>query len=279
MLSGSLLIATTAHAMTAEEQLNAMKEMFVNEFQSMDDNKDGMLSKDEFLTHQFENFRAHVIESNGFGTTSSEVKIEPEVKETTAETELGGVPAALQAMAEFDIDEESDAVENPTKEADNLKLTKEDVLPDTETVEEQKSAITEEENLDNLLKDMESQENPAAIANTAPKENEMNMMMETIKKTLPKKIDEITSWVDIQYANNTISYIYQADIDTTTFSAEEKAALSESIKKEACTKAYQDMCPKVKPMFIDNGIFMQIRYFDKNNEELNSCEFNTETCQ
>ena len=36
---------------------------------------------------------------------------------------------------------------------------------------------------------------------------------------------------------------------------------------------------KIKPIFIDEGINMQISYIDKNKTELSSCEFNQETCK
>ena len=123
------------------------------------------------------------------------------------------------------------------------------------------------------------QEEPEEKISPEEREKQLGFMMETIKKSLPKKIDEITSWTDIEYTNNTIAYIYQADIDTAKFSEKDKKSLEDSIKNEACQKAYSDMCPKVKTMFIDEGINMQIRYYDKNNTALSSCEFNKETCK
>ena len=54
--------------------------------------------------------------------------------------------------------------------------------------------------------------------------------------------------------------------------------LTDSIKNDSCPKAYETMCPKIKPLFIDEGINMRIRYVDKQDKELNFCEFNKETC-
>ena len=103
-------------------------------------------------------------------------------------------------------------------------------------------------------------------------------MLDTIKKTLPKKIDEATTWTNIEYKDKAIAYIYEADIDMSAMSAKEKTALQNSIKTEACSKAYQEMCPKLKPMFINDGINVRIRYLDKGKNELGVCEFNHETC-
>ena len=120
---------------------------------------------------------------------------------------------------------------------------------------------------------------PTVETKEQKQEKEILSMMSVIKKTLPKKIDDITSWVDIEYKDKIVSYIYKADVDTSVFSSDDKQKLGESIKNEACLSAYTAMCPKIKPMFIDEGINMQIRYVDKNDEELSSCEFNKTTCK
>ena len=118
-----------------------------------------------------------------------------------------------------------------------------------------------------------------AAAEAAEREKQIGMMLETIKKTLPKKIDEITTWTDIEYQDNVISYIYEANIDISNDSEAEKAALTKNIEREACGKAYQEMCPKIKPMFINEGINMRIRSRDKVGNEFGKCEFNQETCK
>jgi hypothetical protein len=104
-------------------------------------------------------------------------------------------------------------------------------------------------------------------------------MLSVVRKTLPKQIDEITQWVDIKYKDKMVSYIYKADVDTVTFSAEEMSFLTDSIKNDACIKAYESMCPKIKPVFIDEGVSLSILYMDKSDREISSCEFNQETCK
>ena len=113
----------------------------------------------------------------------------------------------------------------------------------------------------------------------AEREKQIGFMLDTIKKTLPKKIDEATTWTDIEYKDKAIAYIYEADIDMAAMSAKEKTALQNSIKTEACGKAYQEMCPRLKPMFINDGINVRIRYLDKGKNELGICEFNHDTCR
>ena len=73
--------------------------------------------------------------------------------------------------------------------------------------------------------------------------------------------------------------MYEVDIDTSKYTEEEKKVLTASIEKDACSKAYVDMCPKIKPTFIDKGTNMKIRYQDKSGNEFGKCEFNQETCK
>ena len=158
------------------------------------------------------------------------------------------------------------------EEEDALGLTKEDVMPE---LNDEELPSLEKLDIKALDDDLESLIQPEV----SDKDKEINEMMSVIKKTLPKKIDEITSWVDIVYNNKVVTYVYKADVDTKSFSKEEKDMLASSIKNEACANAYETMCPKIKPMFIDVGIDMQIRYVDKENQELSSCEFNKTTCK
>jgi len=272
-----LFAAEAALALTTDEQLKAMKEVFVKEFQKMDDDGDGTISKSEYLAHQFETFRANIIEADGFSVPQKKSddiikNLKDEVEDTaikakSSDVELGGVSPALKEMAEFEVDidgeplsgdEEEEAVDAVINENDSIKTL-----------------------LENMSQDIVVNEETAAEENKseAKPKAQMELMLDAIRKNLPKKIDEITSWIDIEYKDNLISYIYQADVDMASYSDEEKTALQNSIKEEACVQAYTDMCPKVKPMFIDEGINMRIKYLDKNKQEINSCEFNKETCQ
>ena len=281
LLSCSIIAANAAHALTAAEQLNATKEIFVKDFQRMDDNKDGKLSMEEYLSHQFEDFRANIINADGFGN-----KPVVKVEEKKEEVSLSGASKTLEDMANYDIEIEdidlSDLDDEPQK------LTKEDVMPkkaNAEDIEvpELDLSVSEEENLNNLLNNVEN--NPAAAKEAVADESQEDqdkqilMMMDTIKKTLPKKIDSETTWTDIEYADNTISYIYQANIDTTNYSANDKLLLKRNIKRKICPNTYAEMCPKIKPMFIDEGINMRIKYLDKQDTEISSCEFNKQTCR
>ncbi len=355
------ILATTAgraDALTAAEQLQSTKEIFVADFQKMDDNKDGQLSMEEYLSHQFENFRANIIEAEGFDVKEKapikpeELKTESTSADKKAETpkdelqSLSDVNKALQEMANFDIDFEEDmSLEgdwglNGEEKPEETGLTKADVMPEMdilsskivdeskanateektaeaktpeeksekEEVKEEKPAdnidlsVSEDDNLKQLLAEInETPEEKAAkkaeaeakakaeaekkateekaAAEVAEREQQISGMLNTIKKTLPKKIDGVTTWVDIEYKDNVITYVYEADIDTSKYTEAEKKVLSVSIEKDACSKAYVDMCPKIKPTFIDKGTNMKIRYQDKGGNEFGKCEFNQETCK
>lgn len=318
MLSCSAVISvctgTNVYALTPNEQLKALKEVFASEFDKMDTNSDGTLSKSEYLRHQFESFRANIMEADSFDTPINDKLLEgldsltPSKQTKTDEKESTQTPTPsssqsstdklteatniMKDMAEYEVEEEKtvdDELSKAEQEIEALlgidedkKLTKEDVMP---------KKIIAEENETNLLEDLETLESldyePIEEDYTAPmeetkeqkQEKEILTMMSVVKKTLPKKIDDITSWVDIKYQDKVVSYIYKADVDISSFSAEDKEKLSESIKNESCLNAYTTMCPKIKPMFIDEGINMQIRYIDKQDKELSSCEFNQTTCK
>ena len=281
------LMAHASYALSSEEQVKATKDAFIKEFQKMDTDKDGVISEQEYLSYQFEAFRANIIEAEGFNAPQGEEVVEKtvvtEVKVDKPQVELGGISPALKEMAEFEVDfgelpeVDENALPIVEEKTTTVVLTKEDVMP------EEKIIAQETDTIQGLLADMqqtvEEEKKAEEKWENLKEEDQMELMMNSIRKTLPKKIDDITSWVDISYDNKLISYIYEADVDTKEFSDEEKKMIEDSIKNEACVAAYKDMCPKVKPMFIDQGIEMKIRYLDKNKQEISFCEFNKETCQ
>ena len=409
LFSVSLAAASAgqAQALTAAEQLQATKAIFVADFHKMDDNKDGKLSLEEYLSHQFENFRANIIEAEGFDAAVADKKLPARASAAPADTaaddkgkeprdelkSLSDVNSALQEMANYELDFDDDFTFDDSfsgLDEEPKKLTREDVMPAADVLSPDKMAsdtdlpssgssltkedaaapasdtvapapdtsvpapdtvtpasdtpapasaastkneasavsegaahsaetdlsvsgepelsaeldlsVSEDESLKSLLAEInETPEEKAAKKATAEaeakakadaaaaaeqeknaaveREKQIGFMLDTIKKTLPKKIDEATTWTDIEYKDKAIAYIYEADIDMAAMSAKEKTALQNSIKTEACGKAYQEMCPRLKPMFINDGINVRIRYLDKGKNELGICEFNHDTCR
>lgn len=409
LFSVSLAAASAgqAQALTAAEQLQATKAIFVADFHKMDDNKDGKLSLEEYLSHQFENFRANIIEAEGFDAAVADKKLPARASAAPADTaaddkgkeprdelkSLSDVNSALQEMANYELDFDDDFTFDDSfsgLDEEPKKLTREDVMPAADVLSQDKTAsdtdlpssgssltkedaaapasdtvapaldtsvpapdtvtpasdtpapasaastkneasavsegaahsaetdlsvsgepelpaeldlsVSEDESLKSLLAEInetpeekaakkaaaeaeaKAKADAAAAAEqeknaAAEREKQIGFMLDTIKKTLPKKIDEATTWTDIEYKDKAIAYIYEADIDMAAMSAKEKTALQNSIKTEACGKAYQEMCPRLKPMFINDGINVRIRYLDKGKNELGICEFNHDTCR
>lgn len=409
LFSVSLAAASAgqAQALTAAEQLQATKAIFVADFHKMDDNKDGKLSLEEYLSHQFENFRANIIEAEGFDAAVADKKLPARASAAPADTaaddkgkeprdelkSLSDVNSALQEMANYELDFDDDFTFDDSfsgLDEEPKKLTWEDVMPAADVLSPDKMAsdtdlpssgssltkedaaapasdtvapaldtsvpapdtvtpasdtpapasaastkneasavsegaahsaetdlsvsgepelpveldlsVSEDESLKSLLAEInetpeekaakkaaaeaeaKAKADAAAAAEqeknaAAEREKQIGFMLDTIKKTLPKKIDEATTWTDIEYKDKAIAYIYEADIDMAAMSAKEKTALQNSIKTEACGKAYQEMCPRLKPMFINDGINVRIRYLDKGKNELGICEFNHDTCR
>ena len=409
LFSVSLAAASAgqAQALTAAEQLQATKAIIVADFHKMDDNKDGKLSLEEYLSHQFENFRANIIEAEGFDAAVADKKLPARASAAPADTaaddkgkeprdelkSLSDVNSALQEMANYELDFDDDFTFDDSfsgLDEEPKKLTREDVMPAADILSPDKMAsdtdlpssgssltkedaaapasdtvvpapdtsvpapdtvtpasdtpapasaastkneasavsegaahsaetdlsvsgepelpavldlsVSEDESLKSLLAEInetpeekaakkaaaeaeaKAKADAAAAAEqeknaAAEREKQIGFMLDTIKKTLPKKIDEATTWTDIEYKDKAIAYIYEADIDMAAMSAKEKTALQNSIKTEACGKAYQEMCPRLKPMFINDGINVRIRYLDKGKNELGICEFNHDTCR
>lgn len=306
----SVLAATAARALTSADQLNAVKDIFNQEFQKIDTDKDGVISTDEYMLYQFELLQ----KSFAAATEKKEISVEPasntsEPEETPVKEEpveekkqdissMSDTTATLKEMANYEISFDEPKEENVDTEDEEWymkpeKLTKEDVMPeiipedpDEIVVPEVDLSISEEESLKNILADLSKvDEEPSAASEEqtpeakAKDEKQMKLMLDTIKKTLPKKVDNITTWTDIVYQDNVIDYIYKADVDMNKFSDKEKAALKGNIEKVACAQAYEEMCPTIKKMFIDKGTNMKIRYYDKANIEISFCEFNNETCK
>ena len=290
MLTCSLvsLASFNAKALTPNEQLQAMKGVFENSFNAMDTNEDGVLNKEEYLNYQFEEFRSNILEADGFDAdlnknvlqivenkakeiiTKENIDTPKEVADDTKKEDVKEDPNLnlkdsiniMQQMADFSLDDEEpvEIVEETSKE-NTVENSKEDALPALEKLEFE-----------------EVKEDAVVVEPTTPKDKEINEMLSVVKKSLPKKIDDITDWVDIEYKDKVVSYVYKANVDTATFSNDELMILTDSIKNDSCPKAYESMCPKIKPLFIDEGINMRIRYIDVNDKELNFCEFNKETC-
>lgn len=324
LVTCSLLISGSASALTANEQLKALKDAYLKNFNQMDSNKDGQISKAEYLAYQFEDLRANIIGIDSFDDVdpasenteenNTEKKMTPKDDKS-----LGMYSKTISEMANYDMNID-DELSQDLKLVDYEPLSKEDVMPDVLdeenleilTTNPKEDVIEDEEDakLDALISDTEKQISTLSedaisqseekddkkeetkdqetteikeesVKNTENKEEktaQINSMLEEVKKTLPQKIDDVTTWTDIVYDNDIISYMYQADVDISVFSNEEQQILRDSIKTEACEEIYKSVCPQVIPIFIEKGTNLTVRYIDKNNTEISYCDLNKDTC-
>lgn len=305
MLTCSMIVLSgvNAYALTPEASLKALKEVFVTSFNQMDDNKDGVLDQKEYLKHQFERFRSNIIEADSFDThikeevapitdTKKVEKTEEEVYDASKETTqnkpslntMGDSVNIMQAMADYTLEDEylNDEVidEEDSSDTNDSTNIKEDLtFEQIDKAIEQLPELSEDIMVEDLNEPIVESSNDSVTTKENKKDTEINKMLSVVKQTLPKQIDEITKWVDIKYQDKMVSYIYKAEVDTISFSDEEMKFLTDNIKNDACVKAYENMCPKIKPVFIDEGINLRILYTDKNDKEIGSCEFNEETCE
>lgn len=295
MLTCSVLAISSikAYALTSSEQMQAVKDIFIASFNDMDINKDGKVDQKEYLKYQFEKFRSNIIEADSFDAPVEDV-VTQAVKTQVVTTNnndnkntLSNIKDSvniMKSMADYTLEDEEKIDNEIDAELNSKIITKEDVMPeklnvvttdtgvDEEYIQPLEALNFEEVNADELKVEPK-------VTKEEEKDNEIQNMISIIKKSLPKEIDEITKWVDIKYQDKMVTYIYKADIDSSQFSNEDMAMLKESIEKDSCAKAYESMCPKIKPIFIDAGINLSILYTDKNDTNLSSCEFNQDTCK
>ena len=323
--------AGIASAENAEKHMQILKDSFAEEFDVIDSDKDGKISKEEYISYQFDNVRLSLLgdeSDRAVAEALTEVKpeIKAEVKPQKQESKksetpkdeiksLSDVSKTLQAMADFDVEndlqiddkwlDESMEASEPMAEvakiiaADEAKTQKKDSAPVKTAPKSEPSTVTapqpqktvkvntsvEEPKIEvspelvNIIKDMETPDKTVAPKADEPQDAVIEKTIDVLKKSLPKKIDEVTTWSDIEYKNKAITYIYSADFDTVSYSAKDKEELKKNITNEACANAYKQLCPKMKVMFMDEGIKVAIRYLDKSAQEIGTCEFNNETCK
>lgn len=285
MLTCSMLAISSikAHALTSSEQMQAVKNVFIASFNDMDTNKDGVIDQKEYLKHQFEKFRSNILEADSFDTPLNDdvasviVTKNETLKNEDDKKDLSTIKDSvniMQEMADYTLEDEED----------KKVINKEDVMPEKLNVVTSDSGADEEyipplEALNFEEVNADALKVEPKVTKEDEKDKEIQNMISIIKKSLPKEIDEITKWVDIKYQDKVVTYIYKADIDSSKFSADDMTMLKESIAKDSCVKAYESMCPKIKPIFIDAGINLSILYTDKNDTNLSSCEFNQDTCK
>ena len=312
LVTCSFFVISSANALTANEQLKALKDAYMKNFNEMDANKDGKISKSEYLSYQFEDLRANIIGIDSFDDVDAETDISEDLTSaptTTPQAEndksLGAYSKTIAEMASYDMDIDSELSQD-LRLVEYEPLTKEDVMPDVvdvknlevlkeEPVDELTEKTKEDAELDSLISDTEAQISTLSEDNLSPSKDEKEDKDAVAVEELPElsddiktetteveekedKTDEVTTWTDILYENGIISYIYQADVDISLFSEEEKQILKDSIKSEACEEIFKSVCPQVLPVFIENGTNMTVKYIDKNNKEISFCELNKETC-
>ena len=303
LLTCSIFAVSSATAMNATDHLNAVKDIFSKEFQKIDLDGNGVVSAEEYMLYQLEvlqkslNAETQKVEAEATAAkqaTETQAAETPKTEEPRNLATMNDTTATLEEMANFSLDTAEE--KEPDEEDDEWylkpeKLTLADVMPEDENAVEEVPeidlSVSEDESLKNILADMAKADlaeenvvtNEKTPAELEQEKKQLQFMLDTIKKTLPKKIDNITTWTDIEYRDDEMDYIYKADVDMNKFSTAEKDALKENIEKVACAQAYTEMCPTIKSMFIDKGVNMKIRYYDKSDVEISYCAFNNETCK
>ena len=171
MLTCSMLVLSinTGHALTSNEQLQAMKEILTDTFKEMDTDRDDCLTKEEYLNYQFEKFRASILSADNFDTKLDETvfvsnkpdkttKTSQSKEETPKKTSINEGINIMQSMADYKLDEEE--LELPNLE-DDLELSsnlddniKEDDMPSLDSInlEELKTPLIEEDVKEELKK-------------------------------------------------------------------------------------------------------------------------------
>ena len=141
--------------------------------------------------------------------------------------------------------------------------------------------LSEKEFSDGMRATSESKESAGVSGQSVPDAEKQKIIDEAISQTkqnLPYKIDDSTVWTDVYAQNNEIHYTYKVEMDTSTLSPEQSAALKPVLEKQICATIMPSMCGVVKDIFLKKGIPLVTHYNDKSGNELASCRLTESDC-
>ena len=101
--------------------------------------------------------------------------------------------------------------------------------------------------------------------------------VEQTKAVLPLKVDAMTTFTDIIGGNNSLTYMYEVDMDLSLMPPQQLAFLKEKFPVMICQQMTPMMCG-VGKVFFEKGITITTEYKVKDGSRLAKCRYSKSDC-
>lgn len=114
-------------------------------------------------------------------------------------------------------------------------------------------------------------------ADNPEREDFITKHVEDIKAELPTRVDEGTTFFDVERQGDVILYTYRLDLDTSRYDAHRKAMVTAQMRQLMCPDLEKGVCRYMKDV-LDHGFQINSLYQDKNGLEIFQCVFMADMC-
>ena len=97
------------------------------------------------------------------------------------------------------------------------------------------------------------------------------------KAALPMKIDAMTTFVDIVGGNNSLTYLYDVDMDLSQLQPQQLAFIKQKFPEMICRQMTPLICG-VGKAFLEKGITINTKYKVKDGTSLAECHYSQADC-
>jgi len=120
----------------------------------------------------------------------------------------------------------------------------------------------------------------ADIRRCYSQDDNAELIQNTVKETkamLPIKIDAMTTFTDIIGGQNSLTYLYEGDMDLSKVPPDQLAAMKQKFPQVVCPKMTALICG-VGKVFFERGITVHIKYYVKGGTTLAVCSYSQADC-
>jgi len=101
--------------------------------------------------------------------------------------------------------------------------------------------------------------------------------VEQTKTVLPVKVDAMTTFTDVIGGKNSLTYMYEVDMDLSLITPQQRADMKEKFPKIVCPQKLPLICGTGKAFF-DKGIVVNTKYNLKDGSTLVECRYSRAEC-
>lgn len=160
-----------------------------------------------------------------------------------------------------------------TQQFSSMDLNKDGFLSEQEFIQ----GMNKKDDLSDASVDVEF--SPVNTVSAAERKRLIERSVMDVKKTLPFKVDNTTTWTDVYGTDDEIHYVYRIDMDLQSLSSEQLLMMKPVMEAQICPKVQPAMCGAAKTAILDKGISLLTHYNDKNGNLLAECRFTEMSCR